>query len=952
MMTDIQPRTHTAVQASRHANTSAVTSSHRSLVLLRTPDVAEMPVRVLVTRTVADPYTRTTRLYGARKLVKGTEETVPDAVTMTALSGQPLSLYTADGDRSLTLSDVAGRPLWSRNAQGTATTVQYEDAGNGGRPATLTEYSAGMARDRVRERYEYHVFTDEKVCDRNLAGAMVEHYDNAGLTRPLSASISGQLLASEQLLLKPEVGEPDWNSLSEGDPATYLEAPLTVSGTYDATGAPLTQTNADAVTTVSAYDIRGTVSESRLQSPEGSDTEKVITLKDILYRADGVVLSQTAGNGVTEEYTYDPRTQYLSRHRIRCPAGKNADALLISDLHYAYDPAGNILSLEDKGTEPVWYSNRQATGLRMYEYDTLYRLTSAMGRERHPVDPDIPTAGYTWSPYTERYTYDDGSNLTQTIHTGGSGNRTVMMAVSESSNRAVMQRGGETPAPDTGFLAGGLQKQLSDGRTLNWHADGQLRQVSPVIRTGENQPDDTELYHYADGGTRTRKIRISQTTGGTQTSVTTYAGGMETRQRSLKNMLQLDIVITEGEGGRLIRDNLSGEVHLRYSFSDHLGSTGGETDSTGRVTSREECLPYGGSSGSVEESTEVTDRTRRYSGKERDATGLLYYGWRYYQPETGRWLSADPGGLVDGSNLFCFVRCRPIVYRDDYGLMMRGLGSFRRGRRPPEGPISRPTRVGGGEVSEEVTRLNEIYHRPREQENTDEEREGFIKTIENILKLHANAETHARSNGVDLGQTLHEYAEGGNGEYQKVNNFLRGIEQSENDNRDGEKLSKDLGMIVPYLADYKDVAYRAISVNKNIYSDKIRKGDIVKDKGYMSASVNVFNSRKWAEEWAAGDTYNPEQEINIFVLDNTVTKKVASTSVLADHLIVSPELEFEVTDISLIPGLETNESQPLKIITLSSPIYADKYKIKNIHSGDIEEKVDHRSRVQKLKFWK
>lgn len=159
-------------------------------------------------------------------------------------------------------------------------------------------------------------------------------------------------------------------------------------------------------------------------------------------------------------------------------------------------------------------------------------------------------------------------------------------------------------------------------------------------------------------------------------------------------------------------------------------------------------------------------------------------------------------------------------------------------------------------------------------------------------------------------------------------------------------------MIVPYLADYKDVAYRAISVNKNIYSDKIRKGDIVKDKGYMSASVNVFNSRKWAEEWAAGDTYNPEQEINIFVLDNTVTKKVASTSVLADHLIVSPELEFEVTDISLIPGLETNESQPLKIITLSSPIYADKYKIKNIHSGDIEEKVDHRSRVQKLKFWK
>ncbi|WP_167854280.1 RHS repeat protein [Escherichia sp. E1130] len=584
-----------------------------------------------------------------------------DAVTVTALSGQPLSLHTADGDESLALGDAAGRPLWSRNAQDTVTTVRYEDAGEGGRPASLTEAAAGDAAGRERERYGYHPLTDEKVRARNQAGTTAEHYNNAGVTRPLSVSLSGQLLTTEQQLLKPEVGEPDWTRLSEGDPAAYLEAPLKVSGTYDATGAPLMQTNADSVTTVSEYDIRGAVIQTLLRYEGLAGPHEAITLQDILYRADGVVLSQTSGNGVTEKYTYDPQTQYLSRHTVSHPDDHPQGALLISDLHYAYDQAGNIITLEDRGTDPLWHNNQRVTGLREYAYDTLYRLTSATGRERHPVDPENPTAGYTWSPYTERYTYDDGDNLTQTVHTGGSGNRSVTMVVSQSSNRAVKKPDDSTtPAPDAGFLAGGLQKQLSDGRALSWHADSQLRQVSPVTRTGEGEQNDTERYHYADGGTRTRKIRTTQQSGGMQTSVTTYAGGTETRQHRLKDTLQLGIVITEGGGVRLVRDKLTGETHLRYSFSDHLGSTGGETDSTGKVTSREEYLPYGGSAGSVEEGTEVTNRTRRYSGKERDATGLLYYGWRYYQPETGRWLSADPGGLIDGVNLFRFCLDNPL----------------------------------------------------------------------------------------------------------------------------------------------------------------------------------------------------------------------------------------------------------------------------------------------------
>ncbi|NCE83800.1 RHS repeat-associated core domain-containing protein, partial [Pseudomonas sp. Q1] len=82
--------------------------------------------------------------------------------------------------------------------------------------------------------------------------------------------------------------------------------------------------------------------------------------------------------------------------------------------------------------------------------------------------------------------------------------------------------------------------------------------------------------------------------------------------------------------------------------------------------------PYGGTTGCDEAATEVSrlaQRTRRYSGKELDATGLYYYGWRYYQPALGRWLSADPGGLVDGVNLFRFCTNNSINRTDWDGRM-------------------------------------------------------------------------------------------------------------------------------------------------------------------------------------------------------------------------------------------------------------------------------------------
>ncbi|MNL07014.1 hypothetical protein D3C87_1276720 [compost metagenome] len=65
---------------------------------------------------------------------------------------------------------------------------------------------------------------------------------------------------------------------------------------------------------------------------------------------------------------------------------------------------------------------------------------------------------------------------------------------------------------------------------------------------------------------------------------------------------------------------------------------------------------------------EASYRTVRYSGKERDATGLYYYGFRYYVAGTQRWISPDPARTVDGLNFFAFVKGNPVFFKDVQGL--------------------------------------------------------------------------------------------------------------------------------------------------------------------------------------------------------------------------------------------------------------------------------------------
>jgi RHS repeat-associated protein len=51
-----------------------------------------------------------------------------------------------------------------------------------------------------------------------------------------------------------------------------------------------------------------------------------------------------------------------------------------------------------------------------------------------------------------------------------------------------------------------------------------------------------------------------------------------------------------------------------------------------------------------------------------DTKQVFYYGFRYYDPETGRWLSRDPIAENGGLNLYAYVGNNPINYWDRLGL--------------------------------------------------------------------------------------------------------------------------------------------------------------------------------------------------------------------------------------------------------------------------------------------
>jgi RHS repeat-associated protein len=126
----------------------------------------------------------------------------------------------------------------------------------------------------------------------------------------------------------------------------------------------------------------------------------------------------------------------------------------------------------------------------------------------------------------------------------------------------------------------------------------------------------------------------------------------------------------EGVGGLLlIREWKLGIGIKQYlPLTDGLGNISRLIDATdGSLAAEYDYDPYGGpviERGIATEACPFRHRTRYYDSE----SWLYYYGYRYYDPSTTKWISKDPLAEAGGWNLTCFCSNDPVNKMDSLGL--------------------------------------------------------------------------------------------------------------------------------------------------------------------------------------------------------------------------------------------------------------------------------------------
>ncbi|MGE9267405.1 MAG: RHS repeat domain-containing protein [Verrucomicrobiales bacterium] len=179
--------------------------------------------------------------------------------------------------------------------------------------------------------------------------------------------------------------------------------------------------------------------------------------------------------------------------------------------------------------------------------------------------------------------------------------------------------------------------------------DGENRLISATVN------GTTTTYAYDFQGRR-----ISKQTGGGQTVnylydgwnlIAEYTGNTLEKSYAWGMDLSGSMQGAGGVGGLLSVNDGSNRYYPTY---DGNGNVSEYLDATGTVAAHYEYDPFGRST--LKNGAKADDFAHRFSTKPQDSeTGLYYYGYRYYDPVTGRWPSRDPIEEQGGINLYAFV---------------------------------------------------------------------------------------------------------------------------------------------------------------------------------------------------------------------------------------------------------------------------------------------------------
>jgi len=636
----------------------------------------------------------------------------------------PLHQASMEAGEKWLLGNAVGKPIRSWNSRSYRMRQVY-DALN--RPLQLW-VSLNGGGEALTERMIYGESyqppsSGPTAAQLHLLGRIFQIYDEAGLVTNQNLSPSsgqaydfkGNLLGHTRQLALGYNTQIDWSSTAnqlDNNKIYYF------SVTYDALNRMVTQTTPDQSVSTPQYNQRNLLSSLSVLLQGLTVMPFIISIS---YNEKGQRLNIAYGNNAQTAYTYDPETYRLTELTTTAPIPNSTVGTLntFQDLSYTYDPVGNIVEIDDHAQQTLYLNNSQITPNTLFQYDPIYRLTYASGREHIGQNQNLaqydnwndeatinlsqPGDGTQMGVYAENYVYDLAGNFKSINHQPTTPNNTnnwtriyqciepSQLVQGQTSNRlSYAQVGSSNYQYEYGDQNGNITSMPHLSLML-WDYRDQLQATSSqAVNTGGTS--QTTYYVYDGAGQRVRKVTVNaltaaQVQAGVQPMLLderVYLGGYEiylSYTGSSNGLLRETLHVMDNQQRIALvesRNNINdgSPIQLtRYQFSNNLGTACLELDGNANPISYEEYYPYGGTSYQAINSITMGDvpytpapKRYRYLGKERDEeTGFNYHGARYYAPWLGRWISPDPIGIGDGLNQYLYSKSNPICLSDTNG---------------------------------------------------------------------------------------------------------------------------------------------------------------------------------------------------------------------------------------------------------------------------------------------
>lgn len=295
----------------------------------------------------------------------------------------------------------------------------------------------------------------------------------------------------------------------------------------------------------------------------------------------------------------------------------SADAVADADYDYdfTYDPIGNRKTSVTRETGTPVTSTYTANSLNQYT-----AVTGLSPDPAHDADGNMLANGewtYTWDAENRLVSAQNSTARHEYVY--------------DYLGRRIERRTYDAPANGTPVL-GETRRFLYDG----WHlvAEYRLQTVD-----GDTKPALVATHLWG--------IDLSGTVGG--------AGGVGGLLRTRAYSIAADGALVPGA--------------RYYPAYDANGNVSEYLDGSGAVAAHYEYSPFGRyTAGGTAAALPFT-----FSTKYADlGTGLYYYGYRYYSPMLGRWISRDPLGEDGGEALYVFIGNAPVGSVDLMGLTTIG----------------------------------------------------------------------------------------------------------------------------------------------------------------------------------------------------------------------------------------------------------------------------------------